>query len=665
MSTHHQSLDIPPTSVSSSSSRLFSNASNIAITGGQFTTVEPNMHGHSSDLQRYGLELLLKNISHGALYDAAERGDPPRCHPGTRTAVLQQIMEWIKAPEHLRKVVIWLYGPAGCGKTSIAQTIAEMFAKEGLLGASFFFGRAIVGRNDLSQFAATLAYQLMQPSPEIKEILLRTIEDDPLIFSRSLEVQMQLLVVEPLKSIQLPVSSPPRVILIDGVDECGPDGEAQTRLLNVLGVAAASLQHIPIIFLITSRPEAPVRFKFNTEPLQDLAQSIILNDYYRPDDDIRLYLKENFANNTFHQQYIKFPSEWPSDDAIEQLVAKSSGQFIVAATVVKFVNSPRHNPVDRLSAILGMTGGGSENPFATLDAMYSIILSEVHDIQRVLQVMTLLILGTNYSDILTTGVISHLLHCNILEVLIDMHSLLLVPPTHDSESVLLIHHLQLCDFLMDQSRSRQYFIDVNKGHTFLCQCWLDVILQLPLPKSPLNLQMCIQQFAFHCEESSNANIANQLETFSLLTASEKIDNPKDLYGDQWGIFFKIAEKHGGPDVLLRFEDELYMFFISRLHAYTPSLQPLIPALFCLPNRQELVVLLIRLDAVEFDGLRSSLLMLYDSHAQEGLEKEDSQYFFHNLFMQRQSSARNSEIDLQKSYEALAKVFIERLWSTLQ
>ena len=46
-------------------------------------------------------------------------------------------MRWVQAIEESEDV-LWLYGPAGAGKSAIAQMIAEMCAKLGLLVASFF-----------------------------------------------------------------------------------------------------------------------------------------------------------------------------------------------------------------------------------------------------------------------------------------------------------------------------------------------------------------------------------------------------------------------------------------------------------------------------------------------------------------------------------------------
>ncbi|KAF8982583.1 hypothetical protein BDQ17DRAFT_1228099, partial [Cyathus striatus] len=74
----------------------------------------------------------------GAGHKSAERGDPPKCHPETRKAVINDIMSWVDSNEPNEKIM-WLQGPAGAGKTTIAQTVAERCDKEMKLVSSFFF----------------------------------------------------------------------------------------------------------------------------------------------------------------------------------------------------------------------------------------------------------------------------------------------------------------------------------------------------------------------------------------------------------------------------------------------------------------------------------------------------------------------------------------------
>jgi RecA/RadA recombinase len=91
-------------------------------------------------------------------------------------------MEWIEAPAAMRKLILWMYGPAGSGKTAIAQSIAEACQQQGRLAASFFFGRTAHGRNDTTRFIATIAYQLSRFMPETCDCIMSAIEQNPAVF---------------------------------------------------------------------------------------------------------------------------------------------------------------------------------------------------------------------------------------------------------------------------------------------------------------------------------------------------------------------------------------------------------------------------------------------------------------------------------------------------
>ena len=57
---------------------------------------------------------------------------------GTREAIIQEILDWLKKVTKLSSI-LWLRGPAGHGKTALEFTIAEICKREGLLLGSFFF----------------------------------------------------------------------------------------------------------------------------------------------------------------------------------------------------------------------------------------------------------------------------------------------------------------------------------------------------------------------------------------------------------------------------------------------------------------------------------------------------------------------------------------------
>ena len=343
------------------------------------------------------MKLLRQYIAPGAFHNSEERYDPPKCHPHTRRAVLEKIMDWVK-DENKVALMLWLYGPAGAGKSAIAQTIAELLEEAGLLAAAFFFSRNAAGRDDKTPLVATLVYQLVKSIPEIRAHVLEAVELDPALFSCSIQAQIQALIIKPLNAVAddeilaPTLLSRPRLIILDGLDECRTTS-AQTQILNALSTAVKHLR-ILLCFLIASRPEKDIRQAFNDQnDLGSHSFSIALDDTYQPDDDIRVFLQLTFEEiKRNHPSRAHFPTSWPTSEDIGRLVKKSSGQFIFASTVAKYVNSHRHWPPDRSKIIFGQSDPGQETPFAELDALYHFILSSAADIEKVNDVFLVLVL---------------------------------------------------------------------------------------------------------------------------------------------------------------------------------------------------------------------------------------------------------------------------------
>ena len=69
-------------------------------------------------------------------------------------------------------------------------------------------------------------------------------------------------------------------------------------------------------------------------------------------------------------------SPWPSEDDLQVLIWRASGQFIYAATVIKFVDSDTdfHTPEEKLDIIL-KHGPMQSSVFSELDRLYTQILS--------------------------------------------------------------------------------------------------------------------------------------------------------------------------------------------------------------------------------------------------------------------------------------------------
>ena len=164
-----------------------------------------------------GLARLFQASAKDVAYDSLERYPPSKCHPGTRRDIIETIERWITNPAGLG--VFWLHGPAGSGKSAIAQTICESSAERKQLLASFFFMRGSPERRTIRNFIPTLACQASTSKTDLRQHIGNAIEADFGILHRSTSTQLLKLVVEPLQS-STPSQSDSFLLVVDGLDEC-------------------------------------------------------------------------------------------------------------------------------------------------------------------------------------------------------------------------------------------------------------------------------------------------------------------------------------------------------------------------------------------------------------------------------------------------------------
>ncbi len=370
------------------------------------------------------------------------------CHPNTRQEVLKTITDWVK-DSHPHRRIIWLNGPAGAGKSAIAQTIAERCSNK-QLAASFFFLRNSLDRGSATLLFTTLAWQLAKNLPEILPYIESAVEEEPLLPTKSIDIQFDRLIVQPFQKFlqDKPDFRPTKfLVIIDGVDECAPDQD-QLRLLGLIGNALSNAQ-IPLRFMICSKAEAHIQETFGSE-VANITDKLTLDHYFSPDVDIRRYLEEEFARIYAERKPSSFT--WPPYGAVDQLVSKSSGLFIYPSTVVKFVGDIDSNPRTQLNIVLRTRPGDFSSPFAELDQLYIQILSQQPD-TRLLRDLFTLIIALGEPDI---GFVCRRLRISEEELkrkLRRLHSLVRI-----SESVIDTYHLSLHDFFRDKKRAGKYFI---------------------------------------------------------------------------------------------------------------------------------------------------------------------------------------------------------------
>jgi len=325
--------------------------------------------------------------------------------------------------------------------------------------------------------------------PEMRIHVEKAIENDPVLLSRSLDAQMESLVIEPLEKTflgsheQTVDLGEPKLVILDGLDECGGPG-VQEYILKVISTAILRFP-LRIHILIASRPEQGIRDSFNAKPLLSITTRLPLDDKYLPDDDIGHFLIDSLtALKESHILRSLLPTTWPTTKDIDMLVQKSSGQFIYAATVVKFVKSPRCRPDEQLKIILGIGGTGKHTPFSELDALYLHIFSTVEYLPRVLEIMSCLYFLHSHFYPRVDNIENLLFYTqgDVHLILIDMHSILDVPDITSSKP-LDVFHASLQDFLMDPNRSGTFFLDESIARARLAQCFLRHIPNFPTSTS--------------------------------------------------------------------------------------------------------------------------------------------------------------------------------------
>ncbi|KIM44301.1 hypothetical protein M413DRAFT_38244, partial [Hebeloma cylindrosporum] len=269
----------------------------------------------------------------GAMHDSAERDPPPRCHPGTREKAIEDIVRWIEEPNPSSSV-LWVNGRAGVGKTALMQKIAE---RGGIyFGGCFFFRRGVPGCNQKGGLFSTLAYQLAMNIPGMLEHVERAVSKDSSLPKKAADIQLQQLIVEPIKLLPLLPYCP--IIIIDGLDEC-ENHESQRDILSLVSRVSRD-PSVPIRFIIASRPEYQICSVFNQESLLSTTRRLVLDEEYDSASDIELYLQDELADinrcNTDVMDQVGTPGPSPLEAIISTLVNRASGQFIYAATVIKY-----------------------------------------------------------------------------------------------------------------------------------------------------------------------------------------------------------------------------------------------------------------------------------------------------------------------------------------
>ncbi|KAF5319662.1 hypothetical protein D9619_008641 [Psilocybe cf. subviscida] len=493
-------------------------ATNTAIHNGNFTaitstTLTNNYTGAQNDI----IPLLHSHSATAGLLDAKERFDAPKCDEGTRTGMIVSMKKFVQDGDAASSPALyWLHGPAGVGKSALAQSLSLELKNEGDHAASFFFSRPSAGRNNGNQLIATLAYQLATNFPALRRFMLNVVKTNPAILTASNAVQMQSLIIDPINKWQkkyhwsirrwvhrifnIQKKLYPRLILVDGLDECN-DPDVQTDLILCIGLAVRQLS-IPLRFVIASRAESHILATFELDPVFQGLNGVTvtkknLGEDEDADEQITTFLLKEFAEICrVHPIRDFLPQHWPLPNQIGQLVSKSSKGFIYPATVIRYIKMPNNRPDECLERILGLSAiPTSDKPYEPLDFLYRHIFGSVPRANQtsIHEIFHFLVLPTTWDGVTSSDTIERYLGYkpgHVQHVLYDL--LCLVAFTRDG--CIKVLHASLPDFLLDQSRSGPLYIDVGDAHaTIAAGHLLDIIHSDELPRFGVDFLKHIMQ----------------------------------------------------------------------------------------------------------------------------------------------------------------------------
>ncbi|KAL1725719.1 hypothetical protein EV714DRAFT_220769, partial [Schizophyllum commune] len=197
-------------------------------------------------------ERLLKQLPHAP---HVQPGSSKQCQPGTRVALLDEIVDWAYSPNSTRGIL--LYGAAGTGKSAVANSVAKILAGRGVLAPFFAFDRSSQDRK-AHQLYPTLAAYLLCRCQRYQQSLCA--QETNQLATRDIQDQYTRLFGEPIcaHTILKPV-----VFIIDALDECpdaGVDSPLRRMLLETLRTCLLDGQLPPNVrIVLTARPDDDIQ----------------------------------------------------------------------------------------------------------------------------------------------------------------------------------------------------------------------------------------------------------------------------------------------------------------------------------------------------------------------------------------------------------------------
>ena len=406
------------------------------------------------------------------------------CLEGTCHEILDEITSWINNTEDNTSRIFWLHGEAGTGKSSIAHTIADRFKKLGRLGSCYCFDRNQMADQRDKKIFTTIARDLADRDKQMRRELASAIhQDTSLKYTTDILQQWKELIMKTAKKFSETMAGP-ILIMIDALDESGVAASRQ----HLLRILAGKLDDDES--LITKLPPH-IRILLTSRPLPDITNA--LNGVKHVQSKSMFSIPPALSRRDIFRYVSRELSGLEGieiEDASDSLTSASDRLFEWARLACAYVKGDDDAGLSVKERFEAVITHDREHHVPLLDSMYKLTLQTVFPLgqdkrsirlDRFRSVMEQ-ILGT--VEPLPFASLSSMRHHFIDEGLrrIDINVILkpmgaLLSGTTDSSVVIRPLHASFSDFLTDENRSGEFFIDLSHIHKELAGASLGVMQQ--------------------------------------------------------------------------------------------------------------------------------------------------------------------------------------------
>jgi hypothetical protein len=292
------------------------------------------------------------------------------CLPDTRTALRQEIWEWITSIDATGSSqiadsadigdtakIFFLTSVAGAGKSAISHTIAERCHQEHLLVSSFFFDRNVTDRRSI--LFSTIARDLAGHDIGLRKQISQAIELDNGLPTAPGPRQFRDLILGPCRNHRV---AGILAIVIDALDE-GYDRDLVDVLCNEVPKLPGNFR----IFL-TSREGQ----EFNLALSQKRhvhSQSIMINEQANL-DDIAIFVRVQLERVA---EWTGLSKDWPGPGLTEAFTQKAEGLFLWVSTVCEYLLRST-DPSEELRSLISNESSSGLPAEEKMDELYTTIL---------------------------------------------------------------------------------------------------------------------------------------------------------------------------------------------------------------------------------------------------------------------------------------------------